>query len=194
MSEISGRNAVLERIRKIDPTIEKYSEETSRILDALKKMEQQGYQYEGADSSLEMLIRRSLGRYKPFFELINYKIVSGRPCESDECSATATVKVAVNDRVQLMAAEGNGPISAMDLALRQALEVFYPTLKKMHLIDYKVRVMDPKSATAATVRVLITSSDGVNVWTTVGVSADVVEASRIALTESIEYHLIQENS
>lgn len=194
MSEISGRNAVLERIRKIDPTIEKYSEETSRILNALKKMEQQGYQYEGADSSLEMLIRRSLGRYKPFFELINYKIVSGRPCESDECSATATVKVAVNDRVQLMAAEGNGPISAMDLALRQALEVFYPTLKKMHLIDYKVRVMDPKSATAATVRVLITSSDGVNVWTTVGVSADVVEASRIALTESIEYHLIQENS
>lgn len=193
MSEISGRNAVLERIKKIDPTIEKYSKETSRILDALKKMEQQGYQYEGADSSLEMLIRRNLGRYKSYFELKNYRIVSGRPCESDDCSATATVKVTVNEKDQLMAAEGNGPISAMDNALRQALEVFYPSLKKVHLIDYKVRVMDSKSATSAKVRVLITSSDGKNVWSTVGVSADVVEASRIALAESIEYHLIQEN-
>lgn len=193
MSEISGRNALLERIKKIDPTIEKYSEETALILNAVKKMEQQGYQYEGADSSLEMLIRRSLGKYKPFFELKNYKIVSGRPCENDDCSATATVKISVNDKDQLMAAEGNGPISAMDNALRSALEVFYPSLKTMHLIDYKVRVMDPKSATAATVRVLITSSDGKNVWSTVGVSGDVVEASRIALTESIEYHLIQEN-
>lgn len=193
MSEISGRNAVLERIRKIDPSIEKYSEETADILDALKKMEQQGYQYEGADSSLEMLIRRSLGKYKPFFELKNYKIISGRPCESDDCSATAVVKVSVNGKDQLMAAEGNGPISAMDIALRSALEVFYPSLKLVHLIDYKVRVMDPKSATAATVRVLITSSDGKEVWSTVGVSADVVEASRIALAESIEYHLIQEN-
>ncbi len=191
MSEISGRGAVLERIKKIDPTIEKNSRETAQILDALKKMEQQGYQYEGADSSLEMLIRRNLGKYKPFFELKNYKIISGRPCENDECSATATVKITVNDKDQLMVAEGNGPISAMDNALRRALEVFYPSLKNMHLIDYKVRVMDPKSATAATVRVLITSSDGKNVWSTVGVSADVVEASRIALTESIEYHLIQ---
>lgn len=194
MSEISGRNAVLERIKKIDSSIEKYSEETALILDALKKMEQQGYQYEGADSSLEMLIRRSLGKYKPFFELKNYKIISGRPCESDDCSATAIVKVSVNGKDQLMAAEGNGPISAMDSALRSALEVFYPSLKKMHLIDYKVRVMDSKSATGATVRVLITSSDGKEVWSTVGVSADVVEASRIALAESIEYHLIQENS
>ncbi len=194
MSEISGRGAVLERIRKIDSTIEKNSEETAQILEALKKMEQQGYQYEGADSSLEMLIRRSLGKYKPFFELKNYKIISGRPCENDNCSATATVKVRVNDKDQLMAAEGNGPISAMDKALRRALEVFYPSLRKMHLIDYKVRVMDPKSATAATVRVLITSSDGKSVWSTVGVSSDVVEASRIALAESIEYHLIQDNA
>lgn len=194
MSEISGRNAVLERIRKIDPRVEKSSRETTIILSELKKMEQQGYQYEGADSSLEMLIRRGLGRYKPFFELKNYKINSGRPCESDNCSATATVKVSVNGADQLMAAEGNGPISAMDNALRSALEVFYPSIKKMYLIDYKVRVMDPESATAATVRVLITSSDGKNVWSTVGVSADVVEASRIALTESIEYYLIQEKA
>lgn len=191
MSEISGRGAVLERIRKIDPSIQKNSEETSAILAALKKMEQQGYQYEGADSSLEMLIRRSLGKYKPFFELKNYKIISGRPCENDDCSATATVKVSVDGKDQLMVAEGNGPISAMDRALRRALEVFYPALRNVRLIDYKVRVMDPKSATAATVRVLITSTDGRDVWTTVGVSGDVVEASRIALAESIEYHLIR---
>ena len=117
--------------------------------------------------------------------------MTGRPCEQD-FSATATVKIRVGDKDQLMAAEGNGPINALDRALRAALEVFYPTLKKMRLIDYKVRVMDSKQATAAVTRVLITSTDGSRVWTTVGVSADVVEASRLALTESIEYKLIQD--
>ena len=145
-----------------------------------------------AESSFELLIRRNLGKYKKFFELITYRVMGGRPSDDDSTSATAIVKVSVGDQTQLMAAEGNGPINALDKALRHALEVFYPMLKKMHLSDYKVRVMDGKNATAATVRVLITSTDGKNVWTTVGVSGDVVEASRLALTESIEYKLIKD--
>lgn len=190
MSEMTGRGAVLEKIHKINPHITKESPETAKILAELKELENQGYQFEGADSSFEMLIRRNLGAYKSFFKLLNYKILSGRPCE-EGCSATATVKVQVEDKTQVMAAEGNGPINALDKAIRHALEVFYPQLKTMHLIDYKVRVMDSKCATAAVVRVLITSSDGEHVWTTVGVSGDVVEASRLALTESIEYMLIK---
>lgn len=191
MSEISGRGAVLQEIRKINPHVTKDSPETQRVLAELKKLEGQGYQFEGADSSFEMLIRRCIGAYKNFFELLNYKIVTGRPCE-EGCSATATVKVKVGDKTQLMAAEGNGPINAFDKALRFALEVFYPSLVKMRLIDYKVRVMESKRATAAPVRVLITSTDGKRIWSTVGVSGDVVDASRQALTESIEYKLIKD--
>lgn len=191
MSEITGRGAVLEKINKINPNITKDSPETMTIIEELKEMENIGYQFEGADSSFEMLIRRNIGAYRNFFNLLNYKIITGQPSE-EGCSATATVKVEVEGKTQLMASEGNGPINAFDKALRSALEVFYPTLKDMRLIDYKVRVMDGKSATASTVRVLITSTDGSRVWTTVGVSGDVVDASRLALTESIEYKLIQD--
>lgn len=191
MSEITGRGAVLEKIHKIDPTIEKSSPKTAAVLAELKELESKGYQFEGADSSFELLIRRNIGKYKKYFELINYKVMGGRPSADDATSATAMVKVKVGAQTQLMAGEGNGPINALDKALRHALEVFYPMLKEVHLTDYKVRVMDSKSATASTVRVLITSTDGKDVWTTVGVSGDVVEASRLALTESIEYKLIK---
>lgn len=191
MSEITGRGAVLEKIRKIDPTVEKSSPETAKILAELKMLESKGYQFEGADSSFELLIRRNLGKYKKFFELINYRVTgSGPNSEEPAEDATAIVKVQVSNQTQLMAAEGNGPVNALDKALRHALEVFFPMLKAVHLTDYKVRVMDGKSATASTVRVLITSTDGKNVWTTVGVSSDVIEASCVALTESIEYKLI----
>ena len=191
MSEFSGRTAVLERIKKINPHLTKDSPETAVILNELKRKEALGYQFEGADSSFEMLIRRCLGAYKSFFELSTYKIISAQPSE-ENCSATATVKVRVGEKEQLMAAEGNGPINALDKALRFALEVFYPSLKKMHLIDYKVRVLDSSCATASAVRVLITSTDGAAIWSTIGVSADVVEASRLALAESIEYKLIKD--
>jgi len=187
MSEMAGRTAVLEKIRNVCPELEKDSPETSAVLDALKDLEHQGYQFEGAESSFELLVRKLTGSYRPYFELINYKIVSSQPCE-ENCSSSATVKIRVEDKVQLMAAEGNGPVNALDRALRSALEVFYPSLKKMHLTDYKVRVMDSR-ATAATVRVLITSTDGKRIWSTVGVSSDIIQASWIALVDSIEYKL-----
>ena len=191
LSEISGRTAVLGRINRICPDLTRDSPQTAEIIRALKEQEQLGYQFEGADSSFELLIRKHTGTYHPYFKLITYKILTGRPAEPG-CSASATVKVQVGDKMQLMAAEGNGPVNALDKALRAALGVFYPSLSRVHLIDYKVRVMDSKNATGATVRVLISSTDGRRVWTTVGVSSDVVEASWIALTDSIEYKLIKD--
>ncbi|MDP4120666.1 MAG: citramalate synthase [Bacillota bacterium] len=190
LSEITGRGAVLQKIQQLDPNLTKDSDETKKVIEELKRMEQHGYQFEGADASFEMLIRRTIGADKEFFELVKYKIVSETP-DDDGLSATATVKVRVGDNTEVVAAEGNGPINALDKALRLALEMFYPELKKVHLIDYKVRVIDSKSATAAVVRVLITSTDGDHVWSTVGVSSDVVEASRVALIESIAYKLIK---
>ena len=187
MSEMAGRTAILQKINKVLPHLNKDSPETLKVMDALKELEHQGYQFEGAESSFELLVQKLTGRYQPFFELMNYKIVSAQPCEAG-CSSSATVKIRVGDRVQLMAAEGNGPVNALDIAIRQALEVFYPALATVHLTDYKVRVMD-SNATAATVRVLISSTDGQRVWTTVGVSSDIIEASWIALRDSIEYKL-----
>ncbi len=191
MSEMSGRTAVLEKIQRIRPELRRDSPETFAVMEALKGLEAKGYQFEGADSSFELLIRKNTGEYRPFFELIHYKIISTRPADLD-CSATAAIKVRVGDKVQLMAAEGNGPVNALDKALRFALEVFYPQLRQVHLIDYKVRVLDSKDATAAVVRVLITSTDGKNVWTTIGVSGDVLEASWLALVDSVEYKLIRD--
>ena len=185
-SEMAGRTVILKKVNAFCPELTKDSPEMAGIMKALKEQEHIGYQYEGADSSFELLVRKKIGKYRPFFELINYKIISGRPSEPG-CSASATVKVRVGDKVQLMAAEGNGPVNALDKALRSALEVFYPCLSSAHLIDYKVRVLDGKDATAARVRVLITSTDGRNIWTTVGVSGDVVEASWLALVDSVEY-------
>lgn len=189
-SEMSGRTVILSKINTICPELTKDSPETIQIIETLKEMEYDGYQFEGADSSFELLVRKHTGNYHPFFELIHYKIISSRPAE-EGCSANAIVKVRVNDKTQLMAAEGNGPVNALDKALRSALEVFYPCLAEAHLIDYKVRVMDTRDATAARVRVLMTSTDGHNLCTTVGVSGDVVEASWIALADSIEYSLIK---
>lgn len=190
MSEISGRTVILSKINMICPELTKDSPETIQILETLKQMEYDGYQFEDANGSFELLVRKHTGNYHPFFELIHYKIISGRPSE-EGCSSSATVKVRVNEKTQLMAAEGNGPVNALDKALRSALEVFYPCLSEVHLIDYKVRVMDTRDATAARVRVLMTSTDGHNLCTTVGVSSDVVDASWIALVDSIEYLLIK---
>lgn len=191
MSEMSGRTAVLNKIHKLHPELTRDSPETLEIMKKLKELEQRGYQFEGADSSFELLIRKHTGSYRPFFELIHYRILTGRPSE-ENCSASATVKVRVDGKEQLTAAEGNGPVNALDKALRTALEVFYPSLSRVRLTDYKVRVMDSKNATGGVVRVLLTSSDGRRLWTTVGVSSDVVEASWLALVDSIEYKLIKD--
>ncbi len=188
MSEMSGRTAVLNKVEDIFPGLDRNSPELGRILAELKRLESKGYQFEGADASFEMMVRKQLGLFESSFKLISYKIMDELPYDNG-CSATVTIKVQVGDRMQISAAEGDGPVNALDKALREALSVFYPVLDTMKLIDYKVRVMEPKDATAATVRVLITSTDGEDVWSTVGVSSDVIEASWFALVDSIEYKL-----
>ena len=190
-SEVSGRSVILERVRRLDPTATKESPLVSQVVDRLKQMERLGYQFEGADASLELLMRKAAGKYKPFFELGHYRTIGEEPSEGKH-SAQALVKIRVDGEDAISAAEGDGPVNALDLALRKALEKFYPALAAMRLTDYKVRVLDTIGATAASVRVLIESSDGETAWTTVGVSTDIIEASWLALVDSIEYMLIND--
>lgn len=190
MSEQTGRTAVLKKIGRIAPDIQKNSPETQKIIDRLKSLEHEGYQFEGADASFELIVRKELGLYEPFFSLVSYRVLDEEPAGESGNSATATIKIKVDGQLQISAAEGDGPVHALDQALREALCRFYPHLSVCRLIDYKVRVMDSGKAAAARVRVLITSSDGKNVWTTVGVSTDVIRASWLALVDSLEYRLI----
>lgn len=190
-SEVAGRSTIIKNIQKIDPAIQKDSPETSIIIDKLKELEHEGYQFEGAESTFELVIRKALGKYKPFFELVNFKIIGEQPYRVGQ-SSSALIKVIVDGKEEITAAEGDGPVNALDKALRKALEVFYPQLSNVYLTDYKVRVLDGGCATASKVRVLIESTDGESIWTTVGVSTDIIEASWIALVDSIEYKLIKE--
>ncbi len=191
-SEISGRAVIFERIRGILPDLKKSDGESEKILSELKNLENIGYQFDGADASFELLVRKQLGLHKSYFELINYRIHTDHGLNEDENTrATATVKTKVGDTVNLMAAEGNGPINALDKALRKSLLNFYPELNDLKLIDYKVRVIDSFTATASSTRVLITSTDGEQDFTTMGVSVNVVEASWKALEDSINFYLLK---
>ena len=159
------------------------------VVARLKTLEQQGYQFEGADGSFELLVRKALGTYQPHFVLDHYQILSERPAKNNQEGAAAIVKISVEGRTEITAAEGDGPVNALDRSLRKALERFYPALAEVRLTDYKVRVLDGNHATEARVRVLIESTDGRAAWTTVGVSTDIIEASWFALVDSIEYKL-----
>jgi len=191
MSEVAGRKTIVEKIKEINPAIDKNSPEAEQIIQRIKEMEHQGYQFEGAESTFELIVRKQLGKYKPFFELEKFKLMTEQP-KLGSPSASALIKVNVDGKSEITAAEGDGPVHALDRALRKVLEVFYPELSRVHLTDFKVRVIDSNRATAAKVRVLIESTDGETVWTTVGVSTDIIEASWIALVDSIEYKLLKE--
>lgn len=192
VSEVSGKSTMLKEIQKIFPSIKKESKEVQMVTDKLKELEYQGYKFEGADGTVELLIRKTIGKYEPFFKLNHFKTMGEQPSSNGDFSSTALINITVDGRNKMTAAEGDGPVNALDKALREALETFYPQLKNVRLVDYKVRVLDSQSATGAKVRVLIESTDGVENWSTVGVSRDVVQASWIALVDSIEYKLIKD--
>lgn len=162
-----------------------------QVLSQVKELEYAGYQFEGAEGSFELLLHRALGRYRPFFELIGFRLVIEKRSPTEEPLSEATIKVRVGDRVLHTAADGDGPVNALDNALRKALEEVYPELARFKLTDYKVRVLDEKKGTAATVRVLIESADNGRRWGTVGVSANIIEASWQALVDSVEYGLLK---
>lgn len=189
LSEVAGRTTILSKVRKFIPTITKDSPELSDILEMLKDQQLKGYQYEAAEASFELLVLKYLGLFKEFFYIDYFKII-GEQSGSFQKAASAMVKVRVGDKSEIAADEGDGPVNALDKALRAALVKFYPEqITDIELLDYKVRVMDTGAGTAAVVRVLIESTDGKDVWTTVGVSTDIINASVKALIDSIEYRL-----
>ena len=192
MSEVAGKSMIVEKVQKFDKSLTKSSPVVADIVKKVKELEHQGYQFEGADASFEILVRKSLGKYKSFFNLHYYKTSGEFPRFADDQSSFAQVKLDVDGKAVVTAGEGDGPVNAMDVALRAALVQFYPAVEKVHLTDYKVRVLDGKGATASSVRVLIETTDGDSTWHTMGVSSDVIEASYIALVDSFEYKLMKD--
>ena len=161
----------------------------------MKQKESEGYQYEGAEASFELLVRRTLPGYRAPFELEDFVIVERRRKGAEgtqlgEMLAEAMVKIRVSGELEQTAAEGNGPVNALDLAARKALKPFFPNVSNLKLVDYKVRILDSQAATGARVRVLIESSDGTRYWTTVGSSTDIIEASWLALADALEFALL----
>ncbi len=192
MSEVAGRSTIIEKIEKFVPNIKRSDAVVQDIVDKMKELEFQGYQFEGADGSFELMVRKLLGQYQPFFKLHYYQTNGSFPRPEEGVCSCAQIKVEVDGQIEITAGEGDGPVNALDIALRKALERFYPAVSKIRLVDFKVRVLDGKSATASKVRVIIESTDGEASWTTVGVSGDMIEASWIALSDSFEYKLIHD--
>lgn len=191
LSEYAGRQALLRRFARFFPEGDKESPELQSVHMRLKDLESEGFQFEAAEGSLELIIRRETGHMREFFELVDCKLIEQQPA-APGCTVSAIIKIRVDGREELAAAEGEGPVHAIDTALRLALNRFYPTLARAHLTDYKVRVLTPEAATAAKVRVLIRSGDGTDEWSTIGVSKDIIEASFDALRDSINYKLIND--
>ena len=192
MSEVAGRSTIIKKINRFDSSVTKDSPVVNEIIKQMKELEHAGYQFEGAEGSFELLVRKNLGKYKPFFKLHYYKTIGEKPPLDETLCSFAQIKIEVDGQIEIAAGEGDGPVHAIDTALRKALERFYPAVSQIRLTDYKVRVLDSKSTTASKVRVLIESSDGRASWTTVGVSADILEASWLALVDSFEYKLIRD--
>ena len=191
MSEVAGRSTLLARINAIDPNLTKDSPETRRIIDKLKELEHEGYQFEAAESSFDLVVRKMLGRYTPFFELVEFKVIANEPAVND-VNSSVIIKLRVGDQEVLTVAEGDGPVNALDKAVRKALERLYPAIGEIRLTDYKVRVLDSDKASAAKVRVLIESTDGCDSWTTVGVSTDIINASWQALVDAMDVKLLRD--
>lgn len=189
VSELAGQSNLVFKAKELNLDIDMDNSQAKEIIQKIKELEHQGYQFEGADASLELLLREANGHKDEIFTLEKAKITIEKTGDGPFVSE-AVIKINVQGESVYTVAEGNGPVNALDKALRQALEQFYPTLGSMHLTDYKVRVIDEKDATAAKVRVLIETSDKENTWSTVGVSGNVIEASWHALVDGLRYGLI----
>lgn len=189
VSELSGRSNIIAKTTKYrldqDPAL------MTRILERVQDLEHEGYQFEAAEASFDLLVRKVGGLYRAKFERMHYR-VNVETSESGSPLTEATVKLLVRNSVEHVVAEGDGPVNALDRALRKALQPHFPRLAEMQLVDYKVRVINSSEGTAARVRVVIESRDGDHVWSTVGVSENVIEASWLALVDSVEYKLFQD--
>ena len=197
ISELSGRGNILWKVEELGLDIDLSKSQARELLEHIKLQESKGFQYEGAEASFELLVRRLMPGYVAPFTLVDFVSMvekregNGHPAD---ISSQVMLKVRVADEVMHTAADGNGPVNSLDNALRKALLQFYPNLETVRLVDYKVRVVDQSSSTGAIVRVLIESTDGRKTWNTVGSSENVIEASWIALSDSMEYWLVRERS
>lgn len=189
VGELAGRANIMLKARTLGLKLEEKSPEALKVLDQIKHLENEGYEFEAADASFELLVRKALDQYRPAFELLEYHVSIRKNGAKNEDTCEATLKLLINGEKVYTVAEGDGPVNALDAALREALVRFYPDLAKMKLVDYKVRIIDSKSGTAAKTRVFIESSDGDSTWATVGVSYDNIEASWLALRDSVDYCL-----
>ncbi|HAY79272.1 MAG TPA: citramalate synthase [Planctomycetaceae bacterium] len=189
VSELSGRSNIIALTTKHD--IEQDRELMDRILGEVVRLENEGYQYEAAEASFDLLVKRVAGTYVSHFERIKYHVEVGKET-SGEITTEATVKIQVGDSIRHEVAEGDGPVNAIDAALRKALNGTYPTLNDMHLYDYKVRVVNSEAGTAARIRVMIESKDNEEAWGTIGVSENIIEASWKALNDAFEYKLYKD--
>ena len=191
VSEVAGRSALLAKLQRIDPTLTKESADTKRVLEHLKALEHEGYQFENAEHSFDVRVRKLLGKNQTYFTLVKYNISVEEPAKIN-ISSKATISFVVDGKTVEAEGEGDGPVNALDKAMRNALRDIYPAIKEVKLTDYKVRVLDSNLATAAKVRVIIESSDQHTSWNTIGVSTDITEASWIALKDAIEYKLMHD--
>jgi 2-isopropylmalate synthase len=190
ISELSGASNVMEKLLEMGlDNIDRKSPEVREILQALEKMEKGGYVYETADASFKMLIKKVLKEHKSFFELEGFRVIVEKRSKDDPCVSEATLKLKVNGESAFTVGEGDGPVDALNMALRRALHEFYPSIDGVHLADYRVSILDPEESTAAKTRVVIESSDGESSWGTVGVSENIIEASWEALVDGVEYKL-----
>ncbi len=189
VSDQAGRGNILARVKRYQPNIDKGSPVLSTLLNKLKQLEYQGYQFEAAEGSLDLLIKKHLGMFRPSFHLEDFRVLIARDSQ-DSMSCEAIVKIRVNDELVHVVSNGAGPVNALDQSLRKALEPFFPILQQMVLDDYKVRVIDGSSGTGALVKVLIETRYHGDTWGTVGVSENIIEASIQALVESLEYGLM----
>ena len=190
ISEQAGTSSLLYKAEEYGVDLQKNTPEVKELLNKIKQLEHSGYQFEEGEASFELLMKRALGQAKHFFALEGFRVINEKRGE-EKITVEATIKLLVDGKLIHTAAEGNGPVSALDHALRKALEDSCPAIKNIHLTDYKVRVLNSKTGTDALVRVLIESTDGTEVWGTVGVSSNIIEASWDALVDSLEYKLLR---
>ena len=189
LSELAGRSLLLDKAREYDVNANKDSPEIQQLFQVLRERELQGYLFEGAEGSFELLLMKAFNKHKDLFHRVGFRIIVDKMTDGTVLSE-ATIKIGLGDKQVHTAAEGSGPVGALDTALRKALEQFYPEIKNIRLTDYKVRVLDEHASSSSKVRVLIESTDNETLWGTVGVSDNIIEASWQALVDSLEYGLL----
>ncbi|MBN1492695.1 MAG: citramalate synthase [Candidatus Omnitrophica bacterium] len=190
VSELSGATNILIKAKELEFDLDKNTPETRQILMKIQDLENEGYQFEAAEASLELLMKKVMGKHKSFFDLVSFRVIDEKR-EDNKMVSEATITLKVNGVEEHTAADGDGPVNALDGALRKALTKFYPILEQIHLIDYSVRVINGKEGTAAKVRVFVQFQDEKYAWTTVGVSENIIEASWQAIVDAIEYRLMK---